>query len=348
MTICGRCVHLHRDTIVLSSGSLSSIRVRGSGVLLTNPANSKGALLTGALTGVLGIPFYVISTAALARTNCMKRSIRGVVLHLLRTTGFSMTGTRRNVVCMSRVSGVKHGARGISIAESISKRNIRRTLLGVVRNAVYGIPPAKNHGRPRRRCVHIGARGVLFVINNTFIKLRSVVHGHLNTARVKFKTVARRHSHGRCSRRRVLTRTVPRSLFSFNVVPRFIKHLPVFYPLSGLSRDRLIHLLARPGGTLIGRCSGLLTVCNTGLSILPSTLGTVTTRTVGHNAKTHTLHSVFRALVLSIVCAIPDVGGTSAIAVAERAIANGGPTRVRRTSWPPLPILPPYQGPLPF
>lgn len=220
ITMCGRCGHigvrLRRSTRRLSKGGkrnnrangrtgrstptrahtthhdgspLTSIRITGSGVLLLNPANINGACLTRTLTHMVGIPFIVASTAALARTNCMNSSIRAILRHLLRTTSNSMDQTRRNVVCVSRVSGVTHGSnRGASVAHSISNRNIRRTLLGVLRKAVTSIPLRNAHGRGRRSITRVSAHNVLFVYNNTFIKLASVIHGQLNHQRANFNT----------------------------------------------------------------------------------------------------------------------------------------------------------------
>lgn len=204
ITICGRCGHigvrLRRSTKRLSNGGrtlkhhhhaspLTSIRITGSGVLLLNPANINGACLTRSLTGIVGIPFIVASTAALARTKCIKSSIRAILRQLVSTTSKSIRETRRNVVCVSRVSGVTEGSnRGASVAHSISNRNIRRTLLGVLRNAVTSIPIRNAHGRHSRSAIAVSAHNVLFVYNNTFIKLDSVITNELKHRRDNFKT----------------------------------------------------------------------------------------------------------------------------------------------------------------
>lgn len=319
ISICGRCGH------VLDNGN-TSIRLRGSGILLLNPSNINGALLTRALTGVLKIPFTVTSTAALARTNCINRSIRGVLLGLLRTTSFSIRGTRINVVCVSRVSGVAHGDRGPSVAHSINNRNIRRTLLGVLRNAIDGIPPGNNHGRPRRRFVRVSAAGVLFVYNNTFSNLSGCVLHHASHSTLNFNDDL---GSGSSSTRHTLLHGIrPRSLIGFNLVPRLVNHLPIVAILSSLSRSTLIHILGRPHGDLIGRCGRLLDVSDMRLRFASRTLRTVTHGAVRHGANTHNLHDIVRNVLLPIVCSIPGSSAVVHIAVSGSAIRNNR-TRLR-------------------
>lgn len=315
ITICGRCGHVCSTT----SGS---IRLRGDGVLLLNPANINGAVLTRALTGVLSIPFTVTSTAALARTKCINRSIRGVLLELVRTSSFSVRGTRHNVVCISRVSGVSHGSRGHSVAHSMDNRNIRRTLLGVLRNAISGIPPKNNEGRPRRRFVRVSAAGVLFVYNNTFSNVRGVVRGHVNSGSVNFNTGIRGRGF---SRGRVLRGTIRRSLIGCNLVPRLVNEVPIVAILSGLSGSTLIQVVIRPGGSVVGRCAGLFRLSNIGLRFGGRTLRTITSVALRHGANTEKLEDILRNILRGLVFAIPDSDAIRGVVVARSSI--GGNSR---------------------
>lgn len=326
ITICGRCGHLDCLRDIRKRSPSSAVRLRGSGVLLVKPANYNGALLTRALTQVLRIPFTITSTAALARTNCINRSMRGVLLHLLRITSLSIRRTRQNVVCVSRVSGVTHGDRGPSVAHSISKRKMRRTLLGVLRNAITGIPPRKKQGRPCRSYVRVSADGVLFVYNKTFINLSGVIRRHVNGGSVNFIRPKRTRISQRGQITSILRRLRPSSLIGFNLVPRFVNHVPTAAIMRPLSRRSLITVLARPGGTLIGRFRGLVQVSGIRLRFGPSTLQTVTQRTCHHGAKTHTLHNVVRRLVLSIVCRLPSHGSLGHYAVARRVMRRHSAT----------------------
>lgn len=299
ITICGRCGHLRRPR------SGRNIRVRGDGVVVINDANANGALLTHAVTGLLSMPFAVISTAMFARTNCMNRSIRDVLSHLLRMTSCGIRTTRHNVIFVSRVSGVTHGDSGPSVAHSMDKRNMRRKLLGLLRKAVIGMPPGNKHGRPSRSCVRISAGGVLFVYNNTFSNVRHGVTRHLG-ARIM-----------NCGSMRGITGmsggslvgcVLPRSLGSFNLVPRVVNHLPILACLGPLSESTLHGVLMRPGGSVIGRCVGLFRVSNVGLDFARRTLSFVMSGTIRCGLNTHKLHSVMRTIVASTVFRMPSGG----------------------------------------
>ncbi len=306
ISICGRCGHLTRRA------ASSKIRVRGSGVVVINDANAKGALLTHAVTGLLRIPFAVISTAIFARTNCINRSIRDVLSHLLRITSCSIRTTRHNVIFVSRVSGVTHGDSGPSVAHSIDKRKMRRKLLGLLRNSMIGMPPGKKHGRPSRSCVRISAHGVLFVYNNTFSNVRHGVTRHLGARIIKCGSI--RGIRG-VSGTGLVGCVLPRSLGSFKLVPRVVNHLPILACLGPLSQRTLHGVLARPGGSVIGRRVGLFRVSKVGLSFRSKTLRCVMSGTIRCGLNTHNLHSVIRSIVVSTVCRIPS-GGIGAFGIA--------------------------------
>ncbi len=313
MTICGRCGQVF-------GGRGDSIRLRGDGILVLKPANMNGALLTRALTGALSMPVTVASTAALARTKCINRSIRGVLLHLVRTTSCSVRGTRHNVVCISRVSGVTHGDRGTSVAHSMDNRNIRRTLLGVLRNAISGIPPRDNEGRPRRRFVRVSAAGVLFVYTNTFSKVRGIVREHVNNDDLNFKTSIGSPGDGRTRTLGVIT--ARRSVMGFNVVPRLIKHVPMVATLGKVSGRALIQVVRRPGGSVVGRCRTLFGVSNISLVFSGGTVRGVTRLAVRHGANTHNLHSVVRNILRPLVFRAPSSDAVDGVVVARSAILN--------------------------
>lgn len=318
ITICGRCGHM-------TAKAVSRVRVRGSGVLVVKPAKYNGACLIGALTGLLSIPLTVASTASLARTKCVNSSVRDIISGLLTTTSGSIRHTRRKVVFVSRVSGVTGG--GASDRESIDNRSIRRKVLGLLRKDRIRIPMNTGDGGTVIPLAAIGAGGVLFVYKNTFPSLRSVVGRHLRGgASVKFGT--RLGSAIRRSRR-LLSGIAVRSLEGFNVVPRFLKHLPVMFALGKLSGRVLIGVLGRPGGTVLGRCRGLLTLSRIGLRFSSDTLRTVTRGTVRGSAKTETLHTVVRRFVLSVVCRVPGSSGVKRMAVAETCVRNANKPIVR-------------------
>lgn len=176
ITLRGRCVHL--ETSVLHGGS--KVACRGDGMVLVKPSKAKGALVTGALSSLLRIPFTVYSTAALARTKCIKRSIRSILRQLLSTTKKGLTGTRDKVIFLSRVSGLT-GRTTPRNAESMKKRKIRRTLLGVLRKAA--VPMTTPHdgslNTGKGRTVGFSASGLLFILSNTFSKLRGVIRRQL-------------------------------------------------------------------------------------------------------------------------------------------------------------------------
>lgn len=325
MSICGRCGHLLRGS------DKSSIRVRGSGVVVINDAKAKGALLTHAVTGLLRIPFAVISTAMLARTNCIKRSVRDVLAHLLRITSCGMPRTRRKVMFVSRVSGVTHGKSGPSVAHSIDNRNMRRKLLGLLRNSIIGIPPRKNHGRPSRGVVPMGAGGVLFVYNNTFSNVRGGVTRQLGA---RIMNCATSRAATEVSGGGVVRCVTPRSLGSFKLVPRVVNHLPMLACLGPLSHSTLHTVLARPGGSVVGRCIGLLRVSNVGLAFRSSIFRCVISGTIRCGLNTHKLHSVIRAVVVSIVFRVPSKdGGRCRIALSctGRRLRGTGVTELRAT-----------------
>lgn len=325
ISICGRCGHLLRGS------AKSSIRVRGSGVVVIKDAKAKGALLTHAVTGLLRIPFAVMSTAILARTNCMKRSVRDVLAHLLRITSCGMPRTRRKVMFVSRVSGVTHGNSGPSVAHSIDNRNMRRKLLGLLRKSIMGIPPRNNHGRPSRGVVPIGAGGVLFVYNNTFSNVRGGVTRHLGARIINCDT-----SHGATavSGDGVVRCVTPRSLGSFKLVPRVVNHLPILACLGPLSHSTLHTVLARPGGSVVHRCIGLFRVSKIGLAFRSRIFRCVMSGTIRCGLKTHKLHSVMRAVVVSIVFRVPSRGGgrcRMALSCTGLRLRGTGVTELRAT-----------------
>lgn len=325
ITICGRCGHLLRGI------SGSSVRVRGSGVVVMNDAKAKGALLTHAVTGLLRIPFAVISTAILARTKCINRSVRDLLAHLLRMTSCGITRTRENVMFVSRVSGVTHGKSGPSVAHSMDNRNMRRNLLGLLRKSVIGMPPRKKHGRPSRGVVPIGAGGVLFVYNKTFSNVRHGVTRHLGARIMNCDTTG---SIIGVSHNGLVRCVTPRSLGSFKLVPRVVNHLPVLACLGPLSEATLHGVLARPGGSVVGRCIGLFRVSKIGLRFRPRMFRCVMSGTVRCGLKTHKLHSVIRAVVVSIVFRVPSrgTGGCRiALSFTGRRVKGTGVSQVRAT-----------------
>lgn len=312
MTICGRCGHI-------TASAVSRVRVRGSGVLVVKPAKYNGACLIGALTGLLSIPLTVTSTASLARTNCVNSSVRDIISGLLTTTSGSIRHTRRNVVFVSRVSGVTGG--GGAGRESIDNRTIRRKVLGLLRKDRIRIPMNTGDGGTVMPLMAIGAHGVLFVYNNTFPSLRGVVGRELGgRTSVNFCTSL---GSGCSGSPRLLRGMAIRSVHDFKVVPRFVKQLPVVFALSKLGRSVLIGVLRRPGGTVLGRCRGLLTLSRIGLRFRSKTLRTVTTGTLRESANTETLHTVLRRCVLSVVCRVPGSSDVKRIIVAERCVRKG-------------------------
>lgn len=325
ISICGRCGHLLRGS------NNSSIRVRGSGVVVMNDANAKGALLTHAVTGLLRIPFAVMSTAILARTNCINRSVRDVLAHLLRITSCGIPRTRRNVIFVSRVSGVTHGNSGPSVAHSIDNRNIRRKLLGLLRNSIIGIPPRNKHGRPSRGVVPIGAGGVLFVYNKTFSNVRGGVTRQLGARIIKCDTM---HGATAVSGDGVVRCVTPRSLGSFKLVPRVVNHLPILACLGPLSHTTLHSVLARPGGSVVGRCVGLFRVSGIGLAFRSTMFRCVISGTMRCGLKTHNLHSVIRAVVVSTVFRVPSRRGSGfiiALSCTGHRLRGTGVTQLRDT-----------------
>lgn len=312
MNMCGRCGEI-------TASAVSSVRVRGSGVLVVKPANYNGACLIGVLTELLRMPLTVTSTASLARTNCVNSSVRDMMSGLLTTTSGSIRGTRRKVVFVSRVSGVTGG--GGAGRESIDKRTIRRKLLGLLRKDRIRIPMNTADGGTVMPVIAMGAEGVLFVYNNTFPSLRGVVGRELGgRTSVKFCTSL---GSGCSSSPRILRGMAMSSLHTFKVVPRFVNHLPVVFALGKLARSVLIGVLGRPGGTVLGRCGGLLTLSRMGLRFRSNTLRTVTHGTLRHRAKTETLQTVLRRCVLSVVCRVPGSSGVNRIIVARKCVRNG-------------------------
>ncbi len=305
----------------VATGSMDSIEIEKSNMLMIGPTGSGKTYLVKTLARLLDVPLAIADATSLTEAGYIGDDIESVVSKLLAAADNDVERAEKGIVFIDEIDKIAKKANANS--RDVSGESVQQGMLKLLEGADVEVPVGASSKGAMVPLATINTKNILFICGGAFPDLEDIIKERITkNSLIGFGSTLK----NAFDKEDVLSKVKVEDIRKFGMIPEFIGRLPIIFTLQSLTKEMMIRILKEPKNAILKQYQKLLELDEVKLEFSDDALEAIADKAMEQDTGARALRSIIEEFMLDIMYEIPKDDNIGTVTITGDYIrGTGGP-----------------------